>query len=222
MNRRLGLVACAATVAALLLPLWAAPASAHEERNFGRWHVEVGFGDEPPYVGEKNSVQLILSDKSGKPVTDLGDTLKVAVRTGDSQPDELSLEPNFEVGGDGTLGDYRAWFIPTAPGKYTFRFTGSIKGDKVDQSFTSSPTGFDEVQDPVGVEYPAKDPTTGELAARLDREVPRLTAALESANAGQRRANHAAGQARLLAVAGLVVGVAGVAVGAAAMARRRA
>ena len=199
MLKSIPLVAAAIGLASLLVPLAAAPAFAHEERDFNGFHAEVGFGDEPPYIGEKNSVQLILSTKVGKPVTDLGDSLQVEVSTAGNQPMKLALEPNFEVGGDGTPGDYRAWFIPTTPGKYTFHFTGTTKGQNVDQSFTSSSTGFDEVKDPSGVEYPAKDPTSGQVAARLDREVPRLESATASA--------------RTLAVVGIVVGVAGLLVG---------
>src|SRR6266542_3907967 len=118
---------------------------------------------------------------------------------------------NVEVGfGDepASPGDYRAWFIPTAPGPYTFHFTGSIKGQKVDEKFTSSPTTFDEVQDPAKVEFPAKDPTTGQLSARVDRETQRLNASLADA---RRQASDQAGTARLIAIVGVVVGVLGLA-----------
>src|SRR6478735_9175556 len=61
----------------------------------------------------------------------------------------FGTEPAYvEVGGDGTPGDYRAWFIPSQPGPYTFHFTGSVRGTKIDESLTSGPTTFDEVQDP--------------------------------------------------------------------------
>ena len=219
MIKRILPIAAAVGVAALLVPLAATPALAHEERDFNGFHAEVGFGDEPPYIGEKNSVQLILSTKGGKPVTDLGDSLQVEVSTGGNPPMKLALEPNFEVGGDGTPGDYRAWFIPTAPGKYTFHFTGTIHGVRVDQSFTSSPTGFDEVKDPTGVEYPAKDPTSGQLADRLDRETARLSSAAASAH-------DAADTARTLAIVGIVVGavslLAGGALGSLGLRRKKA
>jgi hypothetical protein len=164
---------------------------------------------------------MFLNDANDKPVTDLGDTLKVDVSTGndDNQKLSLTMEPNFEVGGDGTPGDYRAWFIPTAPGPYTFHFTGGIKGQAVDQKFTSSPTTFDEVQDPARVEFPAKDPTTGQLSVRVDRETQRLNQALA---ASESRAKDAADQARLIAVAGVVVGALGLAAGAWALLRKRA
>ncbi len=210
MRKRIAALAAATGLAGLLVPLLAVPASAHEERTVGAYHFAVGFGDEPPYAGEKNNVQLILKDNADKPVTDLGDTLKVQVTTA-SQPAQkldLALEPNFELGESGIPGDYRAWFIPTAPGRYTFRFTGTVKGQRVDQAFTSSKTGFDEVQDPAGVQFPVKEPSTGQLAGRLDRELPRLNAALA---AQQRQARHEADQARTIAIVGVALGVLGVA-----------
>ena len=213
-RRRIAAVVAAAGLAALALPLLAAPASAHEERTVGKYRFTVGFGDEPAYQSEKNSVILLLA-AGDKPVTDLGDTLKVEV-SAESAPGKtlsLAMEPFFEVGEFGTPGDYRAWFIPTAPGKYTFHFTGSVKGQKVDERFTSSSTTFDEVADPAKVEFPDKQPTTGQLAARLDREVPRLEGAAKQAR------DDASG-ARTLAIVGIVVGVIGIGVGGFALGRR--
>jgi hypothetical protein len=220
--RRIAPVLAVVGVATLVVPVLALPASAHEQRTVGRYHVEVGFGDEPAYAGERNSVVLLLADAHDKPVTDLGDTLKVEVSNGDHPATTLDLQPNFEVGGDGTPGDYRAWFIPTALGKDTFHFVGTIKGQKVDQRFTSSPTTFDEVQDPTTAQYPVKDPTTGQLAQRLDREVPRLDSALAASQAAERKAHADAGTARTLAIAGIAVGLLGLVVAGVALARRPA
>lgn len=216
MRKRIASIAAAVGLAGLLLTFTsAAPASAHEERTIGKYHVEVGFGDEPAYMGIKNSVVMFLHDSKDKPVVDLGDTIKVDVSQAGSADDtqklSMSMQPNFEVGGDGTPGDYRAWFIPTAPGPYTFHFTGSIKGQKVDEKFTSSPTTFDAVQDPAQVEFPVKEPTGSQLNARLDREVPRLNDALAASQSRASKAEDAAGQARIIAIVGVVVGVLGLA-----------
>jgi hypothetical protein len=211
MRKRIASVAAVVGLAGLLVTVaGAGPASAHEERKIGRYDVEVGFGDEPAYTGAKNSVVMFLNDADDKPVVDLGDTLRVDVSmaSDDAQKLSMSMEPNFEVGGDGTPGDYRAWFIPTAPGPYSFHFTGNIKGQKVDEKFTSSPTTFDEVQDPTQVQFPAKEPTTGQLSARVDRENRRLARALADT---RRQARDEAGTARLIAIVGLVVGVLGLA-----------
>jgi hypothetical protein len=224
MRKRIASIAAAVGLAGMLVTFTGAgPASAHEQRKIGKYHVEVGFGDEPAYTGEKNSVQLLLNDANDKPVVDLGDTLKVDVTqagsTDDTQKLSMTMGPNFEVGGDGTPGDYRAWFIPTAPGPYTFHFTGSIKGQAVDEKFTSSPTTFDEVQDPAQVEFPAKDPTTGQLSARVDRENQRLNQALADT---RRQAKDEAGTARLIAIVGVVVGALGLAAAGYGLSRKRA
>ena len=159
----------------------ALPASAHEHRQIGRWSFEVGWGSEPAYTGALNSVALLLTGPGGKPVNDLGDSLKVEVILG-SDKVSLSLEPNFEVGEFGTQGDYRAAILPTRPGAYTFHFTGTIKGDAIDASFTSSDTTFDSIKDSTEIQFPARDPSTAQLKDRLDREFPRIerrTAALD-------------------------------------------
>jgi hypothetical protein len=218
MRRRLCAALVAATMAALLIPLLAGPAAAHEEKTVGKYHFVVGFGDEPAYAGEKNSVQLILADANDKPVTDLTDTLKVAVTTGSSEPLELSMEPFFEVGEFGTPGDYRAFFIPTAPGSYSFHFTGTIKGQRVDQTFKSGPQTFSDIEDPAQVQYPVKQPTGGQLATRADRETARVDAALTSE---RDQAKSDAASARTLAIVGLVVGALGLAAGITALARGR-
>jgi hypothetical protein len=191
----------------------ASPALAHEERTVGRYHFAVGFGDEPAYTGQKNSVQLLLAGPNDKPVVDLTDTLKVEVIFG-NQKLELPLEPDFEVGEFGIPGDYRAWFFPTRAGGYTFHFFGAIKGQKVDERFTSSPTTFSEVTDPSQVEFPAKDPTAAQVAQRLDREVPRLRTAL--ADQG-RRAKKDADSARTIGFVGLGVGILALVVAAASL-----
>jgi len=132
------------------------------------------------------------------------------------------LQPNFEVGEWGEPGDYRAFFIPTTPGRYTFHFTGTIQGKKIDRSFTSIKDGFDAVDDPAEVQYPAKDPTGTQLATRVDREAARLNAAL---TADRNQARDEAAGARRLATIALVVGAAGllvaVVVGGLALRRQR-
>lgn len=202
-------------VGATLAIMFPTPAPAHETRAGGPVRFVVGWGDEPTYTGFKNSVQVTVSEANGAPVTDLGDTLSVEVIKGDEKT-TLPLVANFRVGAFGTPGDYRAWLTPTRPGGYTFRLTGTVRGQKIDETFTSSKTTFNDVEDVTSIAFPAKDPSTGQLATRIDREVPRLEAAL-------RQAEDSADGARTLALAGLAVGAAGLVAAAAALvvARRR-
>jgi hypothetical protein len=198
----------AATLVGLLMVLLAPAAIAHEGRRQGDLEMVVGFGTEPAYAGQPNSVQLILVH-DGKPVVDLGDTLAVEVSFGDETM-ELPIEPFFAVGEFGEPGDYRAWFIPTRAGRYAFHFSGTIDGEEVDQTFTSGPTTFSDVSDPADIQFPVQDPSTGELAERIDREIPRLTSAIDDAGTGAiaqaSQASDDASSARTLGVIGLVVG----------------
>jgi hypothetical protein len=224
---------CAAVVAglgAVLVFLPAGMASAHEERVVGPFHLAVGFGEEPAYSGVENSVQLLLSDdRTGKPVADLGNTLKVRIEYGDKTMPAMLFEPNFEVGEFGTSGDYRAFFFPTRPGNYTFHLTGRIKGQKVDASFTSGPTTFSPVNDPGNVEFPAQDPSVGQLAEAIGRLGPRVDSAvarqgrLAEALAAQANRTHSAKTLALVAlVVGAALGLGGLAMGTAGLRAARA
>ena len=198
-------LSAAALIGGLLL-LSSAPALAHEGRKLGDLELEVGWGTEPAFAGEVNSVQLLLVH-DGKPVVDLGDTLDLEVTFGD-QTTPMTLEPFFGEG-EGTPGDYRAWFIPTSAGRYTFHFSGTIDGEDVDETFTSGPNTFDDVESPRSVEFPVQEPTNGELADRIDRVEPRLTSAIGDVQADARSAADDASSAKTLGLIGLLVGAVG-------------
>ena len=208
----------AALSLALLLPLmFTGMAGAHERRQVGSYVMRVGWADEPTYAGVKNGVQLLLSDASGKPVTDLPEDLKVEIILGSQKMGPLPLEAAFGKS-FGRLGDFRAAIIPTRPGNYTFHFVGSLNGQRIDQSFTSSDKTFDPVTEPAAIEFPAKDPSPGELAGRLDRLGPRVDEGVASARDGAA----AASQARVLAIVGILVGAVGIVVGVSSGRRRTA
>ena len=215
MTRRTGFGA--AVLAVLLVPLLALPASAHGEHKVAKYTFVVGFGTEPAYAGVTNSVQLIISN-NGKPVTN-AKGLKAAVTTGDAEPKQMALEPYFGEGW-GEQGDYRAFFIPTAPGAYTFKITGTLGGKKINQSYTSGKDGFDEVTDPAEVQYPAVEPTGQQLTTRLERETARINAALAEE---RQAANDEVAGARRMATIGLAVGALGLlaAIGVGVLALRR-
>jgi hypothetical protein len=210
--------AAAIVVAISVVLIWPSVARAHVVKKVGPVDMEIGFGTEPAYTGQPNSVYLLLSD-SGKPVVDLGDHLKVSVSAVGSSVD-LPLVPNFELGGDGVPGEYRAYFVPSMPGPYTFHLTGRVGTTAIDETVTSGPKTFDEVQDLSGATFPAVPyPGNGELASRIQADDARTKVALAGANAAVDSAKSTAGTARILAIAGLVIGLGGLGV---AVAARRA
>ena len=220
-------VALVLGAAVLLAALAAAPASAHAEKKAGRYSFVVGFGDEPAYAGQPNSLQVSIS-RDGKPATDLAGKLDGLMahayygRKADPKAENtmMPLEPRFGDGW-GTPGDYRSFFLPTQAGAYTFTLKGRLGDQKIDLVVPSGPETFGDVNDPAKAAFPAvKDPTTAQLAQRLDRESARLTAS--TAAAAQRDAEDAAVQARMLALGGLLVGAVGLVVAGLAWGRRTA
>jgi len=205
------LAAAAAAVAAVGCSGWLNAALAHEHRTVGSVAMTVGWAEEPTYSGFKNAVQLFLKDKAKKPITGAGDTLKVEIVFGSQKTAALPLEESDE-----TPGEYLAPLIPNRPGTYTFHFVGSVAGQPIDQSFTSSETTFDPVGDSSAIQFPAKDPSVAELAGLAER----LGQRLDADNAASRDAAAAAAQARTFGIAGIVLGAVGIAVGLASGRRR--
>jgi hypothetical protein len=149
-------------VACVLALAFAAPANAHDVRQVGEYRFVVGFIDEPVFTGEKSGLELVVT-KGGTPVEGLEKTLTAAVIYGDAQRD-LPLSATF-----GRAGAYESVFIPTSAGPYTFHISGTIQGTPVDASFTSSSTGFDEVEELTAGQFPVQFPAPGELAADAKR-----------------------------------------------------
>lgn len=164
----------------------------------GRYVMEVGFRDEPAYLGQPNALALRVEEYATggtEPVNDLAATLSAEVSK-DGQVKLLSLVPVGE-------GEYEAAFVPTATGDYTFRISGTIGEATVDESVTSGPTTFNSVEPLSAIEFPQPRPDPLQLQ----------TAAGD--------ASAAATTARTLAVAGIVTGVLGLVLGALALARSR-
>ena len=176
------------------------PALAHAEIDVGngQYVMEVGFRDEPAYLGQPNALALTVDQYATggtKPVNDLAATLSAEVSK-DGQTMNLSLVPT----GD---GEYGATFVPTATGDYTFRISGTIGEAAVDESVTSGPTTFNSVEPLSAIEFPQSLPDPVQLQ----------TAVAE--------ANAAASAARTLGLAGIIAGVLGLILGAVAVARSR-
>jgi hypothetical protein len=216
--KRLVSVVAAATLLAFSLALLAAPALAHETAAAGDLALELGWGIEPAYAGQLNSVQLIVIHKAdGDPINDPGAKLTAAVSYG-NQRQEFELMPTYDAAsGTGVPGEYAALIIPTAPGDYTFHVTGKVEGVKVDLEVASSPKTFSPVEDAQAAQFPVKVPGTDQVAQRLDNELARTITTGDVSKAVSSEVS----SARALGYAGIAVGAVGVVLAAVALAVRR-
>jgi hypothetical protein len=207
----------------LISSLALAPAvSAHAAFTAGTYSIEIGWLNEPTYVGQPNAVQFTIHDKDDKPVTDLGaDDIKVVVSTAGTDSPSLSFDPAFDLAdGEGTMGEYDASIVPTAPGDYTFHITGSVHGTNVDIAATSSDATFNSVVGSTDIEFPVKLPTLDEVSTHLDRIDSRIAALQSGARAGGGDASAALAAAQSVSdlanealLVGALLGGAGVVIG---------
>jgi hypothetical protein len=181
------------------------PALAHEHVQVGGHEIVIGWLEEPAFAGFKNAVQLIATHKhDGDPVR--GAKLQVEVIFGDRNGTE-KMGPLDLAAAFGTPGEYHAFLVPTRPGTYTFHVTGSLsKNEPIDRFFTSGEQTFDDIRDPGAVQFPANDPTAGELSQKIDRVDGRLASVQQAADSAALSAKEAADSARLLAIVGLALG----------------
>ena len=221
-------LAAAAVLAVSVLFVLPGYASAHGHASQGDLEMTIGFAVEPAYAGQPNGVQLELVH-DGHPVTDLKDTLEVAVTFGDDTSEPMTLEPWFEVGEWGTPGEYRAVFTPSQPGDYTFHFTGTVDGEEIDETMSSSPKTFASVEDIAASEFPQVNaPSAAELADRIEQESTRATDGVEQAQAAVTEASDAAtaasdaaSSAKTIGIIGIIVGAIGLIVGGIALSATR-
>jgi hypothetical protein len=162
----------------------------------GQYVMEVGFRDEPAYLGQPNAVHVSVEEYATggtEPVEGLAATLGVEVSR-DGKTLSVPLEPR----GDGV---YEGAFVPTATGDYTFRVFGTIGDAAVDESVTSGPSTFDSVEPMSAIEFPVERPD----AVQLRSEIADVAGAV--------------GTARTLGIVSIAAGVLGLILGAVALVR---
>jgi hypothetical protein len=179
----------------------ASGAAAHVTKVSGPFRVEMGWGNEPPLTGLDNFVDVRVSDASGAAVAVPAGALSVEVTYGDAGV-TLPLVPDEQP------GRLRGELVPTRPGTYAFHVTGTVQGRTLDVRATCSEATFECVNQSSDVEFPVKDPSTGELAQRLTRESDRVEQATDRVDSAKR-------------IAIVAIAIAAAALGLAALGRRK-
>ena len=156
----------------VLLFLPATPAFAHESRTVGDIVMTAGWGNEPTYAGYQHPVEVFFAepgpseDEDGPPISDADVQVEVffGAEASGTSSGQLAMDEAF-----GDPGHFEADMIPTRPGTYTFRFTGTVAGQEIDEVFTSGPDTFSDAGLAASIEFPEQDPTNGELAKSIER-----------------------------------------------------
>lgn len=214
MRKRRSLIFLSSFVALVAFFAMTGIASAHEVRPVGPYTFVVGFLNEPAYVNLQNSLDLTICKgakceytvKDGSrvvanPVEGAEETLKVEVSFGANAPLALEIGPRYA-----NPGKYTGYFQPTQVGAYTFHIFGMLENNTIDEKFTSSPTGFGEVETLTA--YPAQQTASANTTATLQSQV--------------QQAQDAANRANTFGIIGGVVGLLGLILAGVALVRRPA
>ncbi|MBI4317637.1 MAG: hypothetical protein HY675_04025 [Chloroflexi bacterium] len=193
---------------ALSISLTSGSAFAHESRALGKYQLAVGFIVEPAFEGQKNGVDLrVTNTQAGTatpmPVEGLEKTLRVEVAHVASGVSKVfNLRTIFR-----DPGHYTADLLLTAPGHYRMRFFGAIEGTNVNETFNSRSGGgnFNDVESSADIQFPTR-------VAEI-REVEAVARHVEEEN---HDLEEKASRANTLATIGIVLGAIGTA-GAAAL-----
>jgi hypothetical protein len=149
-KRMLSVVIAAVVVAALVLSV-VLPAIAHEGREVadGEYIITLGWRVEPAYTNLFNGPEFFVeAHDTSEGVAGLEDTLTLEVSYG-GQSRIIRFRPIPQ-----TPGDYIADLIPTQPGDYSFRLTGTINGIEIDETFSAADGEFSTVEPIEDIQFP--------------------------------------------------------------------
>jgi hypothetical protein len=148
---------------------------AHDRKAAGPFVLTIGWGDEPALAGVRNFVDVAVADAAGAPVASPDTSLVVEVSFGGNRT-TLPLAGRAQQ-----PGRFRAPIIPSRAGTYSFHISGTIRHQAIDVTSTCSDKTFECVADTADLQFPAKDPSAGQLAERLERALPRADEATRRA-----------------------------------------
>lgn len=182
-----------AAVTVLLGWFAAAPLTlAHGSTAIGPYTLIVGWVDEPPIIGERNAILLIVTNtESGEPISGVEASLDAEVVYG-SKTFRANLNPTA------TAGEYHLDLIPTVRGLYNLHLFGTIGDTEVELTLEPEEVfGADRLQ------FPEAEPDTFALEATITTLEEELQ------------------QARTLALVGIGVGILGLGIGMMSLLRKR-
>ena len=188
MNRSLTAVLTTA-VLCVALGVLAVPALAHETATAGDLALEVGWGTEPAYVGQLNSVQLIVTHKAdGDPINDPGARLTA---TGELRRPAAGVRssrpPTTRRPAPGRPASTRPSSSRRRPATTRSTSPGRWRASRWISKVTSSPKTFSPVEDASAAQFPVKVPGTDQVAQRLDKELSRVATADDVSSRGVER-----------------------------------
>jgi len=187
-------------------------ALAHERRTVGAYQFVAGWIVEPAFEGQKNGVDLRVTDATtGKPVEGVEKTLKVEVT---HVPTQKTLTKDLRTIFNDP-GHYTADILPTAAGVFQLRFFGKVNDADINETFVSRGGGgnFGDIESIENIQFPEKLAAAREVEGAARGAQTAANDAQDAAEAAQDNAS----TATTLAYVGIAVGLLGLVAGGAGL-----
>ena len=159
MNKKRFVLTCLITLVALSLNFQIA--FAHETITVGEYEIVYGWVNEPSIAGQLNGVEIFVNRTSGgegQPVEEhIVHTLVVELSYG-GESKTLTLDPVFD-----TAGAFDATVLPTIPGIYSLKFSGTLGDTPVDEEVE-----LEEVQAADAIQFPSASTAQDGAAGTAD------------------------------------------------------
>jgi hypothetical protein len=213
------------------------PVYAHISKTLGNFTVEVGWSNEPSFVGEINNAIVQVNkgtESNSTPVTNALAQMYILVKYG-GVTKTLDFKPSEQ-----SAGLYKAEMIPTRLGSYSLVLNGTLQG----QSIINAEISLDDVESKQKLYFPDSG-TTGEgitttntpaasIGAGVERILSQLTNDIDVTkgdidNLDKNDANlqksfvdvkNTADRSYMIGITGMGVGVAGIVIAAVAFSRK--
>jgi hypothetical protein len=192
LHKRIFLIVLTGMAVMLVWFAAATPALAHESTTIGPYTLVVGWVNEPPIVGERNAVLLIVTNtETGAAVSGVEASLDAELVYG-GKTFRANLNPSP------TPGEYTLDLIPTIKGVYNLHLFGTIGNTEVELTLEPEEVfGADRLQ------FPESQPDPLDLEATITTLEEQVQ------------------QAQTLAFVGIAVGILGLGVGVMSLLRKR-
>ncbi|HII03261.1 MAG TPA: hypothetical protein HA350_00565, partial [Candidatus Nitrosotenuis sp.] len=142
------------------------PVFAHESMTVDKYNIEIGWKEEPPLVGQQNSITFEFTTDEGKGVSsgvvNAFKDLTATIKSG-------SVSKQLDILSGEKTGQYYAKIIPTQIGSLTIELTGTLEGVKVNKQVE-----IEDVANINEIAFPPTDTTGSSDIAKIKNTLGQL------------------------------------------------
>jgi len=188
------------------------PVFAHESMTVDKYNIEIGWKEEPPLVGQQNSITFEFTTDEGKGVSsgvvNAFKDLTATIKSG-------SVSKQLDILSGEKTGQYYAKIIPTQIGSLTIELTGTLEGVKVNKQVE-----IEDVANINEIAFPPTDATGSSDIAKIKNTLGQLQQDVSQLSDGG-QTGRTSGKSYDYAIFAMGIGAAGVILAVISLVKRK-